>query len=200
MTFKLEPLPYGYDALSPYMSEETLKLHHDKHHETYVNNLNKLLEDSDLKGKTLKEIIVASYKKPQLEGIFNNAAQNYNHIKFWKSMKLNTKPSKEVQDILAQHFGSFEKFKEKMIDTATKVFGSGWAWLEYDESSKKLDVNKYPNGVNPLAEGKKPILGIDVWEHSYYVDYRNKRPDYLKAWFENLINWEYVEKKLNNLK
>jgi Fe-Mn family superoxide dismutase len=195
MTFKLEALPYSMDALAPHMSAETLEYHYGKHHLAYVNNLNGLLENHELKGKSLEEIIKTSYNKAEMSGIFNNAAQHYNHIEFWQSMKKNSSPKipSKVSEAINKSFGSFDAFKEEIIKKGTTIFGSGWVWLA--ESSGKLEIIQCPNAVNPVALGKKTILGCDVWEHSYYIDYRNKRADFLKAWFENLINWEYVESK-----
>lgn len=199
MVFKLDSLPYDYKALEPFMSEETLQLHHDKHHQTYVTNLNNLLENSTLKGKSLEEIVVESYNKSDMVGIFNNAAQDYNHRMFWESMKKGVAPSDNLKSKLAKDFGSFEDFRNKFIADGLAVFGSGWVWLAYDKTSHKFEVLKCPNGLNPLALGKDSILGCDVWEHSYYVDYRNVRKDYLEKWFDNLVNWDYVEKKINSL-
>ncbi len=192
MTFKLPDLPYAYDALQPYMSAETLEFHHDKHHNAYVTTGNKLLEGSDLAGKSLEEIVKGSYGKNQ--PLFNNAGQHYNHLHFWNWMKPNgggAAPGKLLKKI-EEDIGPFEKFKEDFIQAGVGQFGSGWAWLALKNG--KLEIAKTPNGESPLVHGATPILGVDVWEHSYYIDYRNRRPDYLKAFIENLVNWEYVEK------
>ncbi len=196
MTFKLDELPYAVDSLSPFMSDETLEFHHHKHHQTYITNLNNLLENHPLKNKSLEEIIKESYDKKDLAGIFNNAAQHYNHIEFWNSMKKNSNPliPSKVKNAIEKDFGSFDAFKEEFIKKGTTIFGSGWVWLA--KSNDKLEILQCSNAINPVALNKKTILGCDVWEHSYYIDYRNKRADFLKAWFENLINWEYVESKL----
>ncbi|MFL1781218.1 Superoxide dismutase [Fe] [Candidatus Hepatincolaceae symbiont of Richtersius coronifer] len=197
MKFTLPPLPYEKNALEPFMSAETLELHHDKHHQTYVEKLNTLLENHPLKDKFLQEIIVQTYEKKGDESIFNNAGQHYNHIEFWPSLKNNPKgqPSAFVKQILEKDFGSFESFKEAMIKNGMEVFGSGWVYLAKN-SDNKLEILRCSNAVNPIALGKKTVLGCDVWEHSYYVDFRNKRADYLKSWIDNLINWDYVEKNL----
>jgi Fe-Mn family superoxide dismutase len=191
MTFILEDLPYAYDALQPYMSAETLQYHHDKHHNAYVTTGNKLLEGSGLEGKSLEEIVVLSHgKNPAL---FNNAGQHYNHKHFWNWMKPHgggTVPEKIAKKIIAD-IGSLDKFREDFIQAGVSQFGSGWAWLVIKDN--KLSILKTPNGENPLVHGARPLLGVDVWEHSYYIDYRNRRPDYLKAFLDNLVNWEYVE-------
>jgi Fe-Mn family superoxide dismutase len=194
MTFELNKLNYTLDALAPHMSAETLEYHYGKHHQTYVSNLNNFLKGHALEGKSLEEIVKVSYNKEA--PIFNNAAQHYNHIEFWNSMKPNGggKLPSAVEKALISNFGSVEKFKEQIIANGLGVFGSGWVWLAKD--GDKLEIMKCPNAENPLIHGKTPILGCDVWEHSYYIDYRNKRADFLNAWFDKLINWEYVESKM----
>jgi Fe-Mn family superoxide dismutase len=194
--FKLDNLSYAMDALAPFMSAETLEYHYGKHHLAYVNNLNTLLENHPLKGQSLEEIVKQSYNKEDLAGIFNNSAQHYNHIEFWNSMKKNSnaKLPAKLKTMIDANFGSYEKFAEDFIKAGTTIFGSGWVWLA--QNGDKLEILKCPNAVNPVALNKKTILGCDVWEHTYYIDYRNKRADFLKAWLENLINWEYVEAKL----
>ncbi|MCW6507514.1 superoxide dismutase [Lichenifustis flavocetrariae] len=191
MPFTLPELPYAYDALGPYMSKETLEFHHDKHHQAYVTNGNNLLKGTEFEDKPLEEVVKGSFGKNA--GLFNNAGQHYNHIHFWKWMKPNGggKPSGTIEKALTDSFGSFDKFKEDFIAAGTTQFGSGWAWLAVKNG--KIEVSKTPNGENPLVHGATPILGVDVWEHSYYIDYRNRRPDYLKAFVENLVNWDYVE-------
>jgi len=198
MTFKLPELPYAYDALQPYMSKETLEYHHDKHHQAYVDTGNKLLAGTELEGKSVEEIVKASYGKNQ--PLFNNAGQHYNHLHFWHWMKPNgggAIPGAIEKKIVAD-IGSVEKFKEDFVQAGVGQFGSGWAWLALKNG--KLEIMKTPNGENPLVHGATPILGVDVWEHSYYIDYRNRRADYLKAFVENLVNWEYVEKLFNEAK
>ncbi len=191
MSFSLPDLPYAYDALGPYMSAETLEFHHDKHHQAYVTNGNKLLEGSGLEGKTLEEIVKESFGKNQ--PLFNNAGQHFNHIHFWKWMKPNgggkSLPGK-LQAAVDSDLGGFDKFREDFLAAGAGQFGSGWAWLTLKDG--KLAVTKTPNGENPLVHGGTPLLGVDVWEHAYYIDYRNARPKYLEAWFDNLVNWEYV--------
>ncbi|GAA5540269.1 MULTISPECIES: superoxide dismutase [Brucella/Ochrobactrum group] len=191
MAFELPALPYDYEALAPFMSRETLELHHDKHHQAYVTNGNKLLEGSGLEGKSLEDIVKESYGKNQ--GLFNNAGQHYNHIHFWKWMKKggggNKLPGK-LEKAIESDLGGFAKFREDFIAAGVGQFGSGWAWLSVKDG--KLEISKTPNGENPLVHGAKPILGVDVWEHSYYVDYRNLRPKYLEAFVDSLINWDYV--------
>lgn len=191
MSFTLPELPYAYEALQPYMSKETLEYHHDKHHLAYVNNANNLIKDSGLEGKSLEEVVKDSFGKNA--PLFNNAAQHYNHLHFWKWMKPNgggAVPGK-VEKAIVESLGSLAKAKEDFIQAGVTQFGSGWAWLAVKDG--KVIVSKTPNGENPLVHGATPILGVDVWEHSYYIDYRNRRPDYLKAFVDNLINWEYVE-------
>jgi len=197
MSFELPSLPYANDALAPYMSAETLDFHHGKHHQTYVTNLNNLLKDHELQSSSLEDIVVKASKDASMAGIFNNAGQHWNHILFWQCMKPNGGGSipSELEGRLNSDFGSVEQFKEAFIQAGTTQFGSGWAWLAIDNG--KLVVTKSPNASNPLVDGMKPILGCDVWEHSYYIDYRNKRPDYLKAFLDNLVNWEFVASQLD---
>ncbi len=197
MAFELPDLPYPYDALEPYMSSRTLHLHHDKHHQTYVTNLNNLIEDTDLKDASLEDIIQASFKDPAKVGIFNNAGQHWNHILFWRVM---TKggggaPAGELARRINDAFGSFEAFKEQFKTAAVTQFGSGWAWLALD--GDVLKVLKTPNAENPLVHGMAPILGIDVWEHAYYLDYENRRPEYVAAFLNHLVNWEEVEAEMH---
>ena len=196
MSFELPSLPYANDALAPYMSAETLDFHHGKHHQTYVTNLNNLIKDTLLQNSSLEEIVVKSAKETSMAGIFNNAGQHWNHILFWQCMKPNgggAIPS-ELEKKLNEDFGSVDKFKEAFIQAGTTQFGSGWAWLAVNNG--KLVVTKSANASNPLVDGMKPILGCDVWEHSYYIDYRNKRPDYLKAFLDHLVNWEFVASQI----
>ena len=197
MAFELPSLPYATDALAPYMSSETLDFHHGKHHQTYVTNLNNLVKDTDLQDASLEEIVVKSSKDSSLAGVFNNAGQHWNHILFWQCMKPNGGGSipSELESRINSDFGGIDQFKEAFIQAGTTQFGSGWAWLAIDNG--KLVVTKSPNASNPLVDGMKPILGCDVWEHSYYIDYRNKRPDYLKAFLDSLVNWEFVASQLD---
>jgi Fe-Mn family superoxide dismutase len=197
MSFELPSLPYANDALAPYMSAETLDFHHGKHHQTYVTNLNNLLKDNELQGASLEDIVIKSSKDASMAGIFNNAGQHWNHILFWQCMKPNGGGSipSELEIRLNSDFGSIDQFKEAFIQAGTTQFGSGWAWLAINNG--KLVVTKSANASNPLVDGMKPILGCDVWEHSYYIDYRNKRPDYLKAFLDSLVNWEFVASQLD---
>jgi Fe-Mn family superoxide dismutase len=199
MAFELPALPYAYDALGPYMSKETLEYHHDKHHQAYVTNGNNLLKNSGLEGKSLEDIVKESYGKNA--GLFNNAGQHYNHLHFWNWMKPNgggkSLPA-GLQKAIDADLGGYDKFKADFIAAGTTQFGSGWAWVAVKDG--KLVISKTPNGESPLVSGAKPILGVDVWEHSYYIDYRNARPKYLEAFVDNLINWEYVEKLYNEAK
>ncbi|PSM18184.1 superoxide dismutase [Nitratireductor sp. StC3] len=191
MAFELPDLPYDYEALQPYMSRETLEYHHDKHHKAYVDNGNKLAAEAGMDGLSLEEIVKQSHGKNP--GLFNNAGQHYNHIHFWKWMKGGgggkNLPGK-LQAAVDSDLGGYDKFRADFINAGTTQFGSGWAWLAVKNG--KLEVMKTPNGENPLVHGAVPILGVDVWEHSYYIDYRNARPKYLEAFIDNLINWDYV--------
>ncbi len=191
MPFTLPELPYSHDALSPYMSKETLEFHHDKHHQAYVTNGNNLLKGTEFEDKSVEEVVTGSFGKNQ--GLFNNAGQHYNHTHFWKWMKPNGggTPSGAVEKALTESFGSLDAAHKAFIDAGTTQFGSGWAWFAVKDG--KVQAMKTPNGENPLVHGATPILGVDVWEHSYYIDYRNRRPDYLKAFLENLVNWDHVD-------
>ena len=197
MTFELPKLDYAKNALAPIMSEETLDLHHGKHHQTYITNLNNFIKDTDMAGMSLEEIVHNSSKDKSKAGIFNNASQHWNHELFWKCMKPNGGGSmpKKLEDQIKSDLGSVEEFKKQFIQAGITQFGSGWCWLSI--SNGKLVVSKTPNAENPLIHKMKPILGCDVWEHSYYVDYRNRRPEYLENFFEKLVNWEFVESQLD---
>ncbi|MGA2485366.1 MAG: superoxide dismutase [Roseiarcus sp.] len=190
MTFSLPDLPYAYESLAPYMSKETLEFHHDKHHLAYVNNGNNLLKGTEWEGKSLEDIVRGSFGKNV--ALFNNAGQHYNHMQFWKWMKPNGggKIPGALEKALIDSFGSVDKAKEALVQAGATQFGSGWGWLAVVDG--KIVATKTANGENPLVHNGKPILGVDVWEHSYYIDYRNRRPDYLKAFVDHLVNWEYV--------
>ncbi len=192
MAFELPPLPYDKNALEPYMSAETLEYHHDKHHQAYVTTGNSLLEGTGLEGKSLEEVVQAAYGKADLAGLFNNASQHLNHTHFWQWMKPGGGGSipGELERKITEDFGGVDAFKEQFIQAGVTQFGSGWCWLIIENG--KLSVTKTPNGESPMAYGKTALLGCDVWEHSYYIDYRNRRPDYLKAFVDNLVNWDYV--------
>ena len=192
MALELPSLPYDYEALQPYMSKETLEFHHDKHHQAYVTNGNKLLEGTGLEGKSLEEIVQTAYKD-KMAGLLNNASQHWNHLQFWQMMKKNgggAIPGALEKKIIAD-LGSVDAFKAAFIEAGVTQFGSGWCWLAMG-SDGKLKVTKTPNGESPMAYGETVLLGCDVWEHSYYIDYRNRRPDYVKAFIENMVNWDYV--------
>lgn len=195
--FVLPTLPYDKSELSPHMSAETFDYHHAKHHNAYVVNLNKLLEtNSDLSSKSLEEIILASHNQASLAGVFNNSAQVWNHTFFWHSMKKNGggKPSGKVLEYIERDFGSYDKFVEEFKQAGATQFGSGWAWLVQDGS--KLKVVKTANAEVPLTSGMQPLMCCDVWEHAYYIDYRNRRPDFIAAFLEHLVNWDFAEKNL----
>jgi Fe-Mn family superoxide dismutase len=194
MTFTLPELPYAYDALAPYMSKETLEFHHDKHHNAYVVKGNELAEKAGMAGKSLEDVVIASFKDKSQAGLFNNAGQHWNHIHFWNWMKPNgggVKMDGKLEGAIKNSFGDFATFRGQFIDAGLTQFGSGWAWVVLNAEGK-LEIMKTPNGENPLAHGKTAILGVDVWEHSYYIDYRNARQKYLEAFVDNLVNWEYV--------
>ena len=197
MAFELPKLDYANSALSPIMSEETLDLHHGKHHQTYITNLNKFIQDTDMSNNTLEEIIHKSSKDVSMTGIFNNASQHWNHNLFWKCMKPKGggKMPPKLEKRITSDFGSVEEFKNKFKQAGITQFGSGWCWLSINNG--KLVVSKTANAANPLIENMKPILGCDVWEHSYYIDYRNRRPEYLDKFVDNLVNWEFVDSLLD---
>lgn len=195
MAFELPNLPYSHSALAGRgMCQETLELHHDKHHQAYVTALNGFVEkDSSLQGKSLEEIVKLSYNKPEMTGVFNNAGQHWNHTLFWQAMSPNGGgiPGKLEQKIISD-LGSVQAFKDAFKTAGATQFGSGWAWLVLG-SDGKLKITKTPNGSNPLATGEgKALLGCDVWEHSYYLDFRNRRPDYLQNWLDKIANYEFA--------
>ncbi|GEL72128.1 superoxide dismutase [Myxococcus virescens] len=187
MPFTLPDLPYKKDALAPHMSAETLEFHHDKHHAAYVNNLNKLLDGKPEANKSLEEVILNSDG-----GVFNNAAQVWNHTFFWQCMKPagGGKPTGELAAAIDRDFGSFEKFKEEFSTAAATQFGSGWAWLVLEGG--KLKVTKTGNADLPMKHGQKALLTIDVWEHAYYIDFRNARPKFIETFLTHLVNWDFV--------
>jgi len=196
MTFSVPELTYSYDALAPFMSKETLEFHHDKHHKAYVDNGNKLLEGSQWQGDSLEAIVRGSHGKNL--GLFNNAGQHYNHTHFWKWMKPGGGGDKipgKLKSKIDSDLGGVAKAKEDFIQAGVTQFGSGWAWIAVKDG--KLVISKSANAESPLVQDALPILGCDVWEHSYYIDYRNRRPDYLKAFWEHLINWDYVDQMLS---
>ncbi|WP_028321639.1 superoxide dismutase [Desulfatiglans anilini] len=196
MTITLPDLPFSKDALSPAISATTLDFHHGKHHQTYVANLNKLLEGTDLAGKTLENIIEKTAGSPDRAGIFNNAAQVWNHTFYWHSMKPGGggSPSGAAAQKIQSDFGGYDAFAKQFKDAALTQFGSGWAWLVLGEG--KLAVMKTSNADTPIAHGLKPLLTVDVWEHAYYLDYQNRRGDYVDAFIQKLINWDFVNTNL----
>jgi len=187
MAFSLPELPYSKDALAPHISAETLDFHHGKHHQAYVTNLNNLVKGTEWEGKPLEEII-----RRAEGGIFNNAAQIWNHTFYWQSMRPRGggEPTGKVAEALVKAFGSFAAFKEQLTKAAVGQFGSGWAWLTKDAGGK-LSIEATSNAGCPLRDGKTPLLTCDVWEHAYYIDYRNARPKYVEA-FWNLVDWDHV--------
>jgi Fe-Mn family superoxide dismutase len=199
MAFELPALPYDVSALAgASMSQETLELHHGKHHQAYVTALNGFVEKNPaLQGKSLEEIIKLSHGQSELQPVFNNAGQHWNHILFWKNLSpTGGKLPGKLESKITQDFGSVQAFKDAFKTAATTQFGSGWAWLVLG-SDGKLKVTKTPNGSNPLATGEgKSLLGLDVWEHSYYLDFRNRRPDYVTNYLDQLANYEFAEAEL----
>ena len=189
MEHKLPPLPYAHDALAPHISKETLEFHHDKHHQTYVTNLNNLIKGTEFENASLEEIV-----KKSSGGIFNNAAQVWNHTFYWESMKPNGggQPTGALADAINAKWGSFDKFKEEFTKVAVGTFGSGWAWL-VKKTDGSLDLVSTSNAATPLTTDAKPLLTCDVWEHAYYIDYRNARPKYVEA-FWNVVNWDFAAK------
>lgn len=191
MSIELPPLPYSKDALAPHISTETLEFHYGKHHAGYVTKLNAAIEGTDFANKSLEEII-----KTSDGGVFNNAAQIWNHTFYWNSLNPNGggAPTGKIADAINKDFGSFESFKEKFTNSAATLFGSGWTWLVKDKSGK-LVIENTTNANCPLTSGQTPLLTCDVWEHAYYIDYRNARPDYITA-FWKLVNWDFANKNL----
>jgi Fe-Mn family superoxide dismutase len=196
MAISLPDLPYKKDELAPYISANTLEFHYGKHHKTYVDNLNKLIAGTDLADKPLEEIIKITTKDAAKAGIFNNAAQVWNHSFYWQGLKKKGggKPSEAIAAKINSTWGSYDKFAEELKNAGVTQFGSGWAWLVLEGS--QLKITKTANADTPLAHGQKALLTIDVWEHAYYLDYQNKRPDYLAAVIQNLINWDFVNANL----
>lgn len=191
MAFELPALPYAQDALEPHISKETLEYHYGKHHNTYVVKLNGLIPGTEFENKSLEEII-----KSSTGGIFNNAAQVWNHTFYWHCLapKAGGQPTGAVAEAINKAFGSFEEFKTKFTDSAVANFGSGWTWL-VKKADGSLAIVNTSNAATPLTDGVTPLLTVDVWEHAYYIDYRNARPNYMTA-FWNLVNWEFVAANL----
>ncbi len=195
MAFTLPPLPYARDALAPHISPNTLDYHYGKHHQTYVDNLNKLTDGTPHANAALEDVIRAAEGSNQ--GVFNNAAQVWNHTFYWHSMAPNGggAPQGDIADKINEDFGSYDAFKEQFATAGATQFGSGWAWLVL--SNGKLDVRKTPNAETPVTDGATtPLLTMDVWEHAYYLDYQNARPKYIASWLDNLVNWEFANANL----
>jgi Fe-Mn family superoxide dismutase len=192
MAFVQPALPYDATALEPHMSAKTFEFHFGKHHAAYVTNLNNLTKDTDLADKSLEEVIKASYGDASKAGIFNNAAQVWNHTFFWNSMKPNGggTPTGSLAAKIDEVFGSFDNFKTEFKTAATTQFGSGWAWLVKDGDT--LKITKTGNAENPLVHGQTPLITIDVWEHAYYIDFQNSRPDFIQTYLDNLVNWDFA--------
>jgi Fe-Mn family superoxide dismutase len=198
MAFTLPQLPYGFDALEPHIDTTTMQIHHGKHHQTYVNNLNAAVEKApELAGKSLDELMRGIDKVPEAvrTAVRNNGGGHWNHSMFWEIMSpKGGEPAGAVADAIQDSFGGLDKFKEQWTAAGVGRFGSGWVWLLND--GKKLSITSTPNQDNPLMDGKSPpILGLDVWEHAYYLKYQNRRPDYITAWW-NVVNWEEVGRRL----
>lgn len=193
MAFELPPLPYARDALAPHMSEQTLNFHYGKHHQTYVTNLNGLVEGTENEGRSLEEIILAA----EPGGLFNNSAQVWNHTFFWSSMSPGGggEPDGEVKTAVEQAFGSVDTFKQTFTDKAKTLFGSGWTWLAKGDDG--LEILQTKDADLPLKHGKTAILTLDVWEHAYYLDYRNERERYAEAVVDHLVDWEFVRRNLD---
>lgn len=191
MIYKLPDLPYEYGSLKPFISQETLEYHHGKHHQAYVNNLNKMVPGTPFEGSDLDSLVMESEG-----GIYNNAAQVWNHTFYFNSFSAKGKrvPDGIIADAINSSFGSFEKFREQFDGAASTLFGSGWAWLVQEEGGK-LAIVQESNAGNPMRKGLKPLLTCDVWEHAYYIDYRNRRPDYINA-FWSVIDWEIISGRL----
>ena len=191
MAFGLPALAYELDALAPHISKETLEFHYGKHHQAYVTNLNKLVEGTDKENSSLEDVI-----KTSDGGVFNNAAQVWNHSFYWNSMTPNGggEPTGDVAEAINSAFGSYDEFKAKFAEAGTTQFGSGWAWLV--QNDKGLEIVKTPNADNLLKNGDKALLTMDVWEHAYYIDFRNARPNYISTFIDSLINWEFVAKNM----
>jgi Fe-Mn family superoxide dismutase len=200
MAFELPPLPFAKNALEPHMSAQTLDFHHDKHHQAYVTNLNNMVKGSPMEHQSLEEIITATHKDTAKAGIFNNAAQVWNHTFFWNCLKPKGggAPGGDVAKGIDGALGGLAKFKEEFKAAAVGQFGSGWAWLVADKGA--LKITKTANAVNPLAEGQTALLTVDVWEHAYYLDYQNRRPDFVQTFLDHLVNWDFVAQNLAKAK
>lgn len=199
MAIELPPLPFAATALEPHISAKTFEFHHGKHHKAYVDKTNELIKGTPYEGKSLEEIILGSWKEKN-QPLFNNSAQVWNHTFFWNSLKPQGggKPTGKLAAQIEKDFGSYEKFAEEFKAAGVGQFGSGWAWLVADASGK-LAVTKTPNAEDPMITGNTAILTCDVWEHAYYLDYQNRRPDFLQTFLDKLVNWEFAAKNYDNL-
>lgn len=197
MAFDLPALPYARDGLTPHISEDTLNFHHGKHHNAYVTNLNKLIEGTAHENASLEEIVKASSGDPSKAGLFNNAAQVWNHTFYWHSMKPGGggKPTGKIAELIDRDFGSYDEFASAFKAAGGGQFGSGWAWLVLKDG--KLAITKTPNAETPITDaGVTPLLTMDVWEHAYYLDYQNSRPNYMASFLDNLVNWDFANQNL----
>ena len=194
--FTLPPLPYADNALAPIISAQTIGFHYGKHHKTYVDNLNKLVPGTEFEGQTLEQIIKAAAGKPDKAGVFNNAAQVWNHTFYWRCLKAKGggAPKGDLAAKIDAAFGGFDNFKKELLNAALTQFGSGWAWLVADGAA--LKIVKTANAEVPFTKGQKPLLTIDVWEHAYYLDYQNRRGDYVNALIGDLLNWDFAAENL----
>jgi len=194
--FTLPPLPYPENALAPVISANTLSFHYGKHHKAYVDNLNKLIAGTELEGATLEKIITDTAGKADKSGVFNNAAQVWNHTFYWNGLRPNGggKPSGRIAQMIESDLGGYEQFKKDFANAGVTQFGSGWAWLVAEGG--KLKIVKTGNAENPLTKGQTPLLTLDVWEHAYYLDYQNRRPDHLNACIDQLLNWDFANANL----
>lgn len=196
MAFELPPLPYPADALEPHMSAQTFSFHHGKHHKAYVDNLNKLIAGTDLENKPLEEIIRRTANDLGKVGVFNNGAQVWNHTFYWHCMKPGGggQPTGELAGMMDQAFGGYQGFVEQFKGTSVGRFGSGWGWLVLENG--ELKVVSTQNADNPLTKNQVPLLTVDVWEHAYYLDYQNRRPDFVQSFLDHMVNWEFVAENL----
>ena len=195
MAYEVPDLPYDYDALEPHIDEETMRVHHDKHHQAYVDKANAALEGSEWADKDVEEVLLNLDKVPNATAVKNNAGGHANHGFFWQIMSPDGggEPSGALADAINEKFGSLDELKEEMKNSGVGQFGSGWVWLVYTAEGG-LQVTSTPNQDSPISSGNTPLIGIDVWEHAYYLKYQNKRPDYLEAWW-NVVNWDEVQRR-----
>ena len=198
MAFQKIKLPYNFDALSPYLSEKTMDFHYNKHHQGYIDKLNELVKDTDLENQALDDVIQTTHQNDQTK-IFNSAAQAWNHNFFWQSIKPNGggEPIGDIKEKILQTFDSYENFKKEFTQAAVTLFGSGWVWLVLEGT--RLKITQTSNADLPFIYSQQPLLTLDVWEHAYYLDYQNRRPDFIKAFLDHLINWNFAENNLQRL-